>query len=631
MSSQPDLVRKFSSQHSHYRILGLIGQGQFGRVYCALHRQSGRIYGLKDLEHKVFPTNKFLRELAYLVTLRHPNIVTCYAVEYHARGRYLVMDYCEGGTLRDLMDNEGEVSLLQKLTLITDILAGLEHAHKSQIIHCDIKPENILLKVTATGWEAKISDFGIAQLTAVTGNPNFGKGYTGSPAYMAPERFYGKFSIASDLYAVGILLYELMVGDRPFSGLPGQIQAAHFNQRLIIPEKFPALLRPIVIKSLEKLPQKRFTTAGKMKEALDKVIEEISLTKNSESKNSPTAFFRFTASSLKQHSVTEIFADTLAFPVNQLAVWGEKVYLELDHQLLCRIYTNSDLEGNYLNQWDVYSPFPIIALHIHEKGCFVLTKQAVNPSRSQEFQYHLYDFSTDQPTHSVAPKPLGSWQVSKLACSFAPNGKWFAVVTPRPEKESRGSFQLCKLPQLTPVAVPHNSLFPSQLIAIDNNHGLAVFLAKTSFRQATVFRLFNRRGDLMSAFTLPLLLTSIILNNETRNHLFALELSDPRVGVLIRLRPLKVTRIALKIKPDFMLSYPWGYLLADRQGNFNLLDADGLYIGEFALQETITAIAVSGEFRCLVATWSGKQGMIKFLYLGSNMREIIDQLYDERN
>ena len=221
MSSQPDLVGKFSPQRSHYRILGLIGQGQFGRVYCALHRQSGRIYGLKDLEHKVFPTNKFLRELAYLVTLRHPNIVTCYAVEYHARGRYLVMDYCEGGTLRDLMDNEGEVSLLQKLTLITDILAGLEHAHKSQIIHCDIKPENILLKVTATGWEAKISDFGIAQLTAVTGNPNFGKGYTGSPAYMAPERFYGKFSIASDLYAVGILLYELMVGDRPFSGLPG--------------------------------------------------------------------------------------------------------------------------------------------------------------------------------------------------------------------------------------------------------------------------------------------------------------------------------------------------------------------------------------------------------------------------
>jgi serine/threonine-protein kinase len=631
MSSQPDLVGKFSPQRSHYRILGLIGQGQFGRVYCALHRQSGRIYGLKDLEHKVFPTNKFLRELAYLVTLRHPNIVTCYAVEYHARGRYLVMDYCEGGTLRDLMDNEGEVSLLQKLKLITDILAGLEHAHKSQIIHCDIKPENILLKVTATGWEAKISDFGIAQLTAVTGNPNFGKGYTGSPAYMAPERFYGKFSIASDLYAVGILLYELMVGDRPFSGLPGQIQTAHFNQRLILPENFPALVRPVVIKALEKLPQKRFATAGKMKEALDQVIQEISTTKNSASQNSSTPFFRFTTPSLKQHSVTEIFSDALAFPVHQLAVLGEKVYLGLDHQLICRIYANSDLEGNYLKQWDAYLPFPIIVLHVQEKGNFVLTKQAVNPSKFREFQYDLYGFLKDQPSHSLAPKPLGSWQVSQLACSFAPNGKWFALVTPRPEKESRGSFQLCKLPRLTPVAVPHNSLFPSQLIAIDNDHGLAVFLAKTAIRQATVFRLFNRRGDLMSAFTLPLLLTSIILNHETRNHLFALELTNPRLGVLIRLRPLKVTRIALKIKPDFMLSYPWGYLLADRQGNFNLLDTDGFYIGEFALPGTITAIAVAGEFRCLIATWPETQGMIKLLDLGSNIQEIIDQLYDEKD
>lgn len=629
MSSQPDLVEKFSPQRSHYRILGLIGQGQFGRVYCALHRQSGRIYGLKDLEHKVFPTNKFLRELAYLVTLRHPNIATCYAVEYHARGRYLVMDYCEGGTLRDLMDNEGEVSLLQKLKLITDILAGLEHAHKSQIIHCDIKPENILLKVTAMGWDAKISDFGIAQLTAVTGNPNFGKGYTGSPAYMAPERFYGKFSVASDLYAVGILLYELIVGDRPFSGLPGQIQAAHFNQRLIIPENFPALVRPIVIKSLEKLPQKRFATAGKMKEALDKVIEEMSA--NSAIENSSTTFFRFRSSSLKQHSVTEISTDALAFPVHQLAVLGKKVYLGLDHQLLCRCYADTDLQGNYLNQWDVYLPFPIIALHVHEKGSFVLTKQAVNPSSSQEFQYHLYRFAKDQPIHSVAPKPLGSWQVSKLACSFAPNGKWLALVKPRTEKESRGSFQIFKLLRLTPVAIAHNSLFPSQLIAIDNNHGLAVFLAKTSFRQATVFRLFNRRGDLMSAFTLPLLLTSIILNHETRNHLFALELTNPHIGVLIRLRPLKVTRIALKIKPDFILSYPWGYLLADRQGNLNLLDADGFYIGEFSLKETITAIAVAGEFRCLVATWSETQGMIKFLDLGSNIREIIDQIYDERD
>ncbi|WLT40156.1 protein kinase [Synechocystis sp. B12] len=95
------------------------------------------------------------------------------------------------------------------------------------------------------GWQVKVSDFGIARLTAKTGNPNFSKGYTGSPAYMAPERFYGKFSVASDIYAVGILLYELIVGDRPFSGFPKALQAAHLNVRLTLPPEFPPYLPPL--------------------------------------------------------------------------------------------------------------------------------------------------------------------------------------------------------------------------------------------------------------------------------------------------------------------------------------------------------------------------------------------------
>ncbi|MFM7383316.1 MAG: serine/threonine-protein kinase, partial [Microcystaceae cyanobacterium] len=183
---------------SHYRLLGQIGQGQFGRVYCAIHRHTGRLYALKDLEHKVFPTNKFLRELTYLVTLRHPHIVTCHAVEYYAGGRYLVMDYCEGGTLRDLIAGEGTLILPKKIQLIQEILAALGQAHQANIIHCDIKPDNILLLSSAQGWHVKVSDFGIARLAEITGNRNYGKGYTGSPAYMAPERFYGKFSPASD-------------------------------------------------------------------------------------------------------------------------------------------------------------------------------------------------------------------------------------------------------------------------------------------------------------------------------------------------------------------------------------------------------------------------------------------------
>lgn len=622
MAPQPLLIKP-STHRSHYRILGQIGQGQFGKVYCALHRQSGKLYALKDLEHKVFPTNKFLRELTYLVTLRHPNIVTCYAIEYHSRGRYLVMDYCEGGTLRDLMDNEGQVNLVEKLNLIVDVLAGLEHAHRSQIIHCDIKPENILLKLTATGWKAKISDFGIAQLTEITGNPNFGRGYTGSPAYMAPERFYGKFSVTSDLYAVGILLYELILGYRPFTGLPGQIQSAHLNQRVPIPESFPELIRPILSKSLEKLPQKRFSDAGAMKDALQKVIQTLKT-------EDPRAFFQVADRPLRYHSFSQIAAETVTSPVHHLSVFQERVYISLNQQLLCRTYKDKELNGDRINQWEIDLSDPIVALHTYEQGAFAVTRSSLKITNSGKFTYHLYQFPQNTSPQPVEQKPLGTWQVSKLACCFDPLSNWLGLVTPRPDKESRGSFQLLKLPQLQPASVAHNSLFPSQLITVDHAHGLAVFLAQTKSRQATVFRLFNRRGDIFSAFTLPILLTVLTLNTKTHNHLFGLELNHKNIGILIRLRPLKVIRIALNLEPAFILSYPWGYLLADHHGNCHLLDADGYHIGEFNLNEKITAIAAVGETRCLVATWSGKQGNIKLIDLGSNIQQVIDQLFDNR-
>ena len=150
---------------SRYRIIGQIGQGQFGRVYCALDSSTGKVYAIKDLDHRVFPTNKFLREVSYLVMLRHPNVVACHALEYHAGGRYLVMDYCEGGTLRDIIEGDGELCLAGKIDLIYQILLGLDQAHKYNIIHCDLKPDNILLIPRHQGWQVKVSDFGIARLT----------------------------------------------------------------------------------------------------------------------------------------------------------------------------------------------------------------------------------------------------------------------------------------------------------------------------------------------------------------------------------------------------------------------------------------------------------------------------------
>jgi serine/threonine-protein kinase len=262
---------KSALQGSKYRILGLVGQGQFGCVFCAVHRTTGRLVALKELDRQRFPTHKFLRELRFLLSLEHPNIVTCQAIEHTQTGRYLVLDYCEGGTLRNLIQSETQLSLVQSLKLIADVLAGLEHAHSHGVVHCDIKPENILLSLNTTGWIARISDFGIARLSQELCSDDLG--YTGSPAYMAPERFYGQYSPSSDLYAVGVMLFELTVGHRPFSGLPGELMSAHLNQPVKVPDTVPFLVRSTISTALQKLPVRRFTSAAEMLRSIQLATE----------------------------------------------------------------------------------------------------------------------------------------------------------------------------------------------------------------------------------------------------------------------------------------------------------------------------------------------------------------------
>jgi serine/threonine-protein kinase len=268
-------LHKKALHRSNYRILELVGQGQFGRVFCAIHRQTGHLVALKELEHQRFPTHKFLRELRFLLSLQHPNIVTCQSLEYSQTGRYLVMDYCEGGTLRDLMQSESQLSLVQSLKLIADVLAGLEYAHSQGIVHCDIKPENILLSLDATGWIARISDFGVARLSQEIYSDYLDS--TGSPAYMAPERFYGQYYPTSDLYAVGVLLFEMAVGHRPFSGLPGELMLAHLNQPVKIPDTVPFLLQSTISTALQKLPARRFASAAEMLRSIRLAAEVESL------------------------------------------------------------------------------------------------------------------------------------------------------------------------------------------------------------------------------------------------------------------------------------------------------------------------------------------------------------------
>lgn len=257
-------------ESTNYRIIKLVGQGQYGRVFCAVDK-SGKLVALKELDRKRFPTNKFLRELYFLSSLQHPNLINFLGLEHTKTGRYIVTDFCEGGTLRDLMQSE-PFCLVHGLKLIADVLAGLDYAHKRGIVHCDLKPENILLSMNSTDWIARISDFGVAKITSESNDMQEGV-CTGSPAYMAPERFYGNYSPASDIYAIGVIIFELAVGYRPFSGLPGELMSAHLNQPLEIPNTVSYLLRSVISTAMQKLPNHRFPSAAQMLKSLELATE----------------------------------------------------------------------------------------------------------------------------------------------------------------------------------------------------------------------------------------------------------------------------------------------------------------------------------------------------------------------
>ena len=130
---------------SDYRRVGLVGQGQFGKVYGGINRYTGELVALKELNADEISTRQFLSEVNILLTLQHPHIVSCLGVEYQNQKRYLMSEYCDGGTLRTFIDQKFDLSIEQKLKLIIDILNGLDYIHNNDIIHRDLKPDNILL------------------------------------------------------------------------------------------------------------------------------------------------------------------------------------------------------------------------------------------------------------------------------------------------------------------------------------------------------------------------------------------------------------------------------------------------------------------------------------------------------
>lgn len=258
-----------------YTIMESIGTGGMAYVYRAYDEILDRSVAVKMLRDDVVVHNddfrdfiaRFRMEAQSVAKLSHPNIVTMYDVGHDGDIDYIVMEYVDGETLKKKIDRDGALSEKEALRIAREIAEALEHAHENRLVHCDIKPHNIL--ITNTG-RVKVTDFGIAQAATSTAKHTNVGFIMGSAPYLSPEQARGQMADArSDLYSLGIVLYEMLTGHAPFSGQDPVIVAMKQIQEIPTPPSswqtnISPLAEAVVMKALEKSPSNRYQTMGEM-------------------------------------------------------------------------------------------------------------------------------------------------------------------------------------------------------------------------------------------------------------------------------------------------------------------------------------------------------------------------------
>ncbi len=253
-----------------YQVLDVLGSGGTSVVYKAKDILLDRLVTIKILRDQFARDEKFVsrfrNEAQAVARLSHPNIVSIYDVAFAGGVHYLIMEYVEGGSLKEYLDQQGPLPVEESLDIFHQLLNALQHAHENNVIHRDIKPHNILLDVKHN---VKVTDFGLAvtttDLTHQTNNDVMGSVY-----YMSPEQIKGEqVTAATDTYSAGLLLYEMLCNRRPFTGDSAvEIARQHLRGAVTPPHKInPEVsteLSSFVMKAVRRDKQLRFADAGQM-------------------------------------------------------------------------------------------------------------------------------------------------------------------------------------------------------------------------------------------------------------------------------------------------------------------------------------------------------------------------------
>ncbi len=260
--------------NGRYQLISVVGSGGMAQVYKARDNVLGRIVAVKLLREQYTGDGQFVvrfrREAQAAANLAHPNIVNVYDVGQDGDLHYIVMEYVAGASLKEVITSAAPFPANKAATIAIQILAGLEYAHRNGLIHRDIKPQNVMIGPDGT---VKVTDFGIAKSVSDLGLTEAGLAL-GTAHYFSPEQAKGERVVpASDIYAVGVTMYEMLTGKLPFESdsIMG-LAYKHISEppkpiRELIPS-VPPRLEAIVMKALSKDPTERFASAAEMEKAL---------------------------------------------------------------------------------------------------------------------------------------------------------------------------------------------------------------------------------------------------------------------------------------------------------------------------------------------------------------------------
>ena len=251
-----------------YKILSTIGSGGFGSVYLAEDTWIDKKVALKVPHKQGVDFGELLREPRLLASLNHPNIVTIMTAEKQENVFFIVMEFVPGETLEAIIAREGALDVARALDYTCQISNAVDHAHKQGVLHRDLRPSNVL--VTENGM-LKVADFGTSRFLEIAAH---GTTVIGSPPYMAPEQFLGKAVFASDIYSLGVTMYQMLTGVLPYDTPgPADLDRLMKGELLTAPRlknpRIPKSINDIVLKALAPDVHARYQRAG---ELLDDVL-----------------------------------------------------------------------------------------------------------------------------------------------------------------------------------------------------------------------------------------------------------------------------------------------------------------------------------------------------------------------